>query len=246
VIDWMIRLGALATAIAALELMVVHRAFSDTGVFRWSTLARDFPRAAAPLFSYRGTWLLLILQLGSALALPWLDNPAPAWLAFASSLAISIRFRGSYNGGSDSMLLVVLLAIALVRSNLVLAGLAYAAIQLVMSYAISGVAKLGDARWRDGTALRIVVRLPQYGVPASLAALLSRPSMRLASWGMLAFECGFPIALADRTACVILLGAGATFHFVNAVVFGLNRFLWAWIAAYPALLFWVERIHDGR
>jgi hypothetical protein len=29
-----------------------------------------------------------------------------------------------------------------------------------------------------------------------------------------------------------------TFHLFNALALGLNRFLWAWLAAYPALLFW--------
>jgi hypothetical protein len=40
-----------------------------------------------------------------------------------------------------------------------------------------------------------------------------------------------------------MLAIAAVFHLTNAVVFGLNRFLWAWLAAFPALLFWVERLH---
>ncbi|MCE9573542.1 MAG: HTTM domain-containing protein [Deltaproteobacteria bacterium] len=254
-VAWMARGLALAAAVAALELLRVRRALADTGVFAWPVLRRELagaPRGvravADAVLSYRGTLAVLALQLAAALALPWIDHPAPAWIVFATSLAIAIRFRGAYNGGSDAMLLVVALAVALARSapdsRLALAALGYAAAQLVLSYFIAGVAKLADPAWRRGTALRIVVRLPQYQVAAAAQALLSRPVItRVAAWAMLAFECGFPLALTDRTVCLALLAFGAGFHLTNAIVFGLNRFLWAWLAAYPALVFWVARLH---
>jgi hypothetical protein len=82
--------------------------------------------------------------------------------------------------------------------------------------------------------------LPQYRVPGRLRAVLSRPGpARLAAWAMLGFECGFPLALVDPVLCGALLAAGACFHLANAIAFGLDRFLWAWLAAYPALLYWV-------
>ena len=59
---------------------------------------------------------------------------------------------------------------------------------------------------------------------------------------MLAFECSAPIVLVDPTVCVAWLAIGAAFHLVNAVVFGLDRFLWTWLAAYPALLYWVSEL----
>jgi hypothetical protein len=253
-VAWMARLAGVATVVAALELVWIRHAVSDAGVFRWATLRRDFAGAPAVVraiadrvFCARGIQIVIAVQLASGLALPWLAHPAPAWLAFATTFAIAIRFRGSYNGGSDSMLLVVLLALALARSApggwLAPAALAYAAAQLVLSYFIAGVAKLRDPRWRRGTALPILVQLPHYGVPARAQAILSRPGVaRVATAAMLGFECGFPVALLDPTVCLGLLGAGVAFHLGNAVVFGLNRFLWAWLAGYPALVFWVERL----
>lgn len=254
-VSWMARGLALVGAIAALELLWVRRTLADDGVFAWPVLRRDLARApralrglADAVLSYRGTLGVLALQLAAALALPWIDHAAPAWIVFATSLTISVRFRGSYNGGSDAMVLVVALALALARtapgSRLALAALGYAAAQLVLSYFIAGVAKLADPAWRRGTALPIVVRLPQYQVAPAAQALLSRRLIAgLAGWSMLAFECGFPLALADRAVCLALLAFGAAFHLINAVVFGLNRFLWAWLAAYPALVFWVARLH---
>ena len=247
---WTTRLAAIATSVSALELLVVHRAFCERGVFRWSILRGDYVRAprfvrtlADLAFSTRGTWFLVLLQLASGLALPWIDQVVVPWLAVASTLLIAIRFRGTYNGGSDAMLLVVLIGLAVAASGAPLVGLAYVAVQLVLSYFISGIAKLRDRTWREGRALPVMVGLPQYGVPEAAVRLAAVPVIaKGAGLGMLAFECVFPIALVDERVCIALLGMAAIFHLVNAVVFGLNRFLWAWIAAFPALIFWVQRL----
>jgi hypothetical protein len=246
---WMARAASLATTIAALELIVMHRAVGETGVYRWSTLRCEVPSAlrapAGLVFSTTGTWLVLLAQLAAALALPFTTCAVAPWIAFVTTLLIAMRFRGSYNGGSDSMLLVGLLALAVARTDerLALAGLGYAAAQLVLSYTISGWAKLRDPQWRDGSALDVLVRLPHYGVPPRWIRILTSRAARPASFAMLAFECAFPFALVDIRVCVVMLVIAAVFHLANAVVFGLNRFLWAWLAAFPALLFWVERLH---
>ena len=252
-VAWMARGLALAAAIAALELLRVRRALADTGVFAWPVLRRELagaPRAiraaADVVLSYRGTLAVLALQLAAALALPWLDHPAPAWIVFATSLAIAIRFRGTYNGGSDAMLLVVMLALGLARSApgspLAAAGLAYAAAQLVLSYFVAGISKLGEPAWRSGRAIPMLMRVAHYRTPAWATTVLSKPPIaRLAAWSMLAFECAFPLALVRPSVCAVLVICGAAFHVVNAVVLGLNRFLWTWLAAYPALLYWADR-----
>lgn len=243
-IEWMPRLAALATAVCALELIIVREAFSERGVYAWSVLRAEYGVLARPLgvvFGARGTLLLLVLQLAAAIALPLTTHPAPAWVAFAATFAIAIRWRGTYNGGSDAMLLVVLLAISLARTfpahaN---AALAYAAVQLVLSYFIAGIAKLGDPAWRTGRAMPLIVTLPHYRVPARAAAILASPGAgRFAAYAMLVFECTFPVALLHPTVCLVYLGVGAGFHLVNALAFGLDRFLWVWIAAYPALIHW--------
>ncbi len=77
-------------------------------------------------------------------------------------------------------------------------------------------------------------------MPRTIAALV-RPLSSIGSWAILVFELAFPLAFASPIACTVLLCMGAAFHVANAITFGLNRFLWAWIAAYPALLYWVQR-----
>lgn len=233
-IAWTSRLAAIAAGIAALELAWVHRAW------RRGPLARGHAWITA---------VAVALLLASAATLPWTTSPVPAWLGAASHIALTMRFRGSYNGGSDAMLWVVLLSLALARTapdgELARAGLAYVAAQLVLSYVVAGIAKLGDARWRDGTALAIIARFPRYGAPAWLSRVIAGPVGRVLAWALLAFELGFPLALLHRDACVVLIGVGVGFHLGNAIAFGLNRFLWTWIAAYPALYFWVTFLHRG-
>jgi hypothetical protein len=200
------------------------------------------------LFGTAGTGCVLALQLAAALALPWTAHPLWPWLAFATTLVIAARFRGSYNGGSDAMLLVVLLGLALARTGagddrLVLAGLGYTAAQLVLSYLLAGISKLGDSTWRRGTALAIIVDLPRYGTPTWVRSLFAhRVPAAVATYAVLAWECGIPIAFADPLACRVFLAIAAAFHLGNAIAFGLDRFLWSWLAAFPALLFWVDRL----
>ena len=45
-----------------------------------------------------------------------------------------------------------------------------------------------------------------------------------------------------RPALIAALAVAALFHFANACLFGLNRFFWIWIAAYPSILWLNERV----
>jgi hypothetical protein len=68
---------------------------------------------------------------------------------------------------------------------------------------------------------------------------VARPGVaRAGAWTVLALECAFPLVLVVPGAAWVLLPAAAAFHLANAIVLGLDRFLWAWLAAYPALAHW--------
>jgi len=67
--------------------------------------------------------------------------------------------------------------------------------------------------------------------------------MRIASLGVIGFELSAALVLfAPDTAVVTWLVIAATFHLVNAWVFGLNRFFFAWLAAYPSVVYWATRV----
>ncbi len=164
-----------------------------------------------------------------------------------SSLVISARWRGTLNGGSDAMQVVVLLGLAapalMPGSRLAaMAGLGYIAAQATLSYVIAGLTKLKERAWLRGEALPALLALPRYGAPRALVEALSRPgAARLATAGVLAFECGFPLVFVGGPVTAVILGAGLLFHAVNARVLGLHRFFFAWAAAYPAVWFWAQR-----
>jgi hypothetical protein len=111
-------------------------------------------------------------------------------------------------------------------------------VQLTLSYFIAGAVKLQNPDWRSGRALASFVGSGRYGTPAWLVRAISTgPRPALAAWGVMAFEGGFPLALVSPAVAAALLALGVLFHLGNAAVFGLNRFLLAWLAAYPSLLY---------
>jgi hypothetical protein len=162
-------------------------------------------------------------------------------------LAILCRFRGPYNGGSDRMsllLLICLLAFHLApqrRWQEIAVG--YLAVQVVVSYAIAGWVKLANPDWRNGHAMRDVLQFSVYPVSESIHSWADSPILILAlSWTLMLFEILFPLALADAACLKTALVVAALLHLVNACIFGLNRFLWIWIAAYPCLIWFQQRV----
>lgn len=155
------------------------------------------------------------------------------------------RFRGPYNGGSDKMVLLITTCVmaAHLFPTMAEVALAYLAVQLVLSYAVSGWVKLRNTEWRDGTALAEVFAFSIYTNSEDLRALGQRPAMmRGASWGVIGFELAVPLALVSQITLCAALGVAALFHLTNALLFGLNRFVWAWIAAFPALIWFQGQI----
>ena len=248
------RLIGFAIALQTLELLRVSAELREDGVFAWSILRRDYARLPRPLCALLDAALahprvlgLLWSQLLASLALlAGLGSAYAAGGLVVTGLALSGRFRGPYNGGSDAMSMVVLLGLLIARAlggeRARQVGLGYVAAQLVLSYLIAGLVKLRQPDWREGRALAALLRAPAYAAPSALVSWLERRALtRAASWAVIVFECAVPLALLSPRACLALMVAGACFHLVNARVLGLNRFLWAWLSAYPALWYWATR-----
>ena len=155
------------------------------------------------------------------------------------------RFDGPYNGGADKMAMLVLtcLGIAHLAPGWADVAMAYLAVQLVLSYFISGGVKLLNPDWRNGRALADVFAHSIYPVGGNTRAMARWPRvMFAASWAVILFEIAFPIALLHPTALAFGLGLAAAFHLANAGLFGLNRFFWVWISAFPALVWFQGRL----
>ena len=197
---------------------------------------------------FREERLLFALRAGLSAAL-LLGFGAP-WVLLGLlgvGLAMLHRFQGPYNGGSDKMSLLILFCLCVARwaptLQLAEAALAYLAFQLTLSYFVSGWVKIVNPDWRRGQALRDVFGFSVYPASQSLRGWADRPRAVFAlSWAVMAFEVAFPLALLHPAALAVALTLAAGFHFSNACFFGLNRFFWIWLAAYPSLLWFQQRI----
>jgi hypothetical protein len=192
--------------------------------------------------------LVFALRLTAAILLMAGLMVGPALVVLcASSLVLLHRFNGPYNGGSDKMtvLVVCCLSVAHFAPSPLWAEIAmgYLAVQLVLSYFISGRVKLVNPMWRSGQTLRDVFAFSAYPVSRSLRGWAAKPAMMWAmSWAVIAFEVLFPLSLFTPHTLYAALFIGAAFHLANALLFGLNRFFWVWIAAYPSLIWMQDRL----
>ncbi len=173
-----------------------------------------------------------------------------AWviaLLLILGLVLLNRFQGPYNGGADRMSLLILSCLCLTHflptSQWQELAFGYLAIQLILSYFIAGWVKVINPQWRNGQALVDVFRFSAYPVSESLREWSKSPRILLiASWIVIIFELIFPLSMLSNITLIIALVIAAGFHLSNAFFFGLNRFFWIWIAAYPSILWFQQRI----
>lgn len=80
---------------------------------------------------------------------------------------------------------------------------------------------------------------PQEAENSSLGGSASRMDRlaKILSWAVMLWEVSFPLSLIHPAVCAVYLGLGVIFHLSNFYLFGLNRFVWAWIATYPAIVY---------
>ncbi len=223
-LDIAIRLTEILLAWAFMQQSVEHfrAAKKEQSIF-----IPRFALSALLLLGFQTQWVLLALVI--------LD------------FAILKRFQGPYNGGSSRMSHLILFCLCLTHFAPTLRwqeiAFGYLALQLVLSYFISGWVKVVNPEWRSGRALQDVFQFSAYPVSESLRGWAQRPILLGAmSWAVMLFELVFPLTLLTQTTLIIGLVIAATFHFTNACLFGLNRFFWIWITAYPSILWLQQRI----
>lgn len=199
------------------------------------------PRASQGLMALR---LLLSLTLMAGL----LRGPlglAGAVLLFALALLLLFRWRGAFNGGSDFMTLVGLSGLLIAQLGTALgdaalgwrAALWYVALQSLTSYFVSGWVKLLRPEWRNGRALPVFLDSGIYG-PLPVRTVYRHPgAARAVAWLFTVWEGLFPLALLDVRLALFFCASGTVFHFLVFWFFGLNRFFWAWLVTYPAVLY---------
>ncbi|WP_416548757.1 hypothetical protein ACHEXK_07520 [Limnohabitans sp. DCL3] len=220
---------------------------------RWPALSQEIPARPTWLKAVLNrlfqpkpctTWLCLRGALAIALMLGQVGL-AGAALLFLMGLLLLLRWRGAFNGGSDFMTLVGLSGLLL--SHLVgsftntslgwQAGFWFISLQTVSSYFVSGWVKLLRPEWRSGRALPVFLDTGIYG-PLAPHSIYRNPHVALlCSWSFTLWEGLFPLALLEVRLALLWCAVATLFHFLVFWFFGLNRFFWAWISSFPAVVY---------
>ncbi len=194
----------------------------------------------------------IIHGLRALFSVALLLGATPSWAIIglaALTIAHIYRFQGPYNGGSDRMSLLILFCLCTVHllpdPKWKELAFGYLGLQLVLSYLVSGWVKVVNAPWRSGQALRDVFLFSAYPVSENMRKLAERRRLLfIMSWAVMLFELAFPFAILNQAALFAALFIAAAFHLSNACFFGLNRFFWIWLAAYPSIIWLQGRIFD--
>lgn len=217
-------LTAFAFALQSFEFFLLHK----------SSLAK---KNLARQFIITDQVVLSIMQL--VVLLIWVTTSLPLALALLIfAIFNSWQWRGAFNGGSDYMSIVLLTGLALVELSFPYAGLGYIAVQTLLSYFIAGIEKLRHLEWRNGQALGMVLRSSPYLPKAIFQKLVAKPSFSIIlCWLLIIFECSSLLLFWAPSYALSFIGVALLFHLLNFYFLGLNRFFWAWLASYPAVLF---------
>lgn len=192
------------------------------------------------LFHFFRILLAVLLVIGVA-------QPIAAISLLISGLWLIQKFQGPYNGGSDRMGLLVLFVVASAQLSpdpkWAEYAYGYLAIQVLLSYFMAGVVKLKNPDWRSGKALSDLFLRSAYPVQQKLRSIgNAKKTLQVLAIVLLGFELLFPFSLLHPATLAAALIMAFIFHLTNAWILGLNRFVWAWLAAYPAILWLQSRL----
>lgn len=243
---------SLSLIIQTIEFLTLSNSADVRTKWAWSVQRGDLSHSNKLLrgffdFVFRDSVHLihLVLRLLFAMSLFWGVTLFSGTFLFISTIMLLIRWRGAFNGGSDFMTVVTVtgLLIAVTASHFVdeaqawIAALWYVTIHSVTSYFMSGAVKLLNSQWRKGTALTHFLDGGLYG-PLSKNSLFRKSVIAiLASWSFILWEMSFPLVFIDQQLAVVFCAIAFVFHLLVLRYFGLNRFVWAWTATFPAIIY---------
>lgn len=261
IIDSTYPLLGIGVAISSFEDLLQYRSLADGGLLSWkvSRLANSRTvqgkiAALADMFlcHARFQWIIVmrLMAAGLLITIPFTGWTLGGWsptialfLLVVSTLAYNLRCPFGLSGDHQ---MVVIVAVPLFFASLVSDGhiiqhfaIWFIALQAVLAYVISGWAKLVSATWRSGRAVSGVMSTGEYGNRVVSRMLELWPLLAVvAAWVIIIFESTFPLVFVGVPELTFaFLTIGFLFHFVIAVVMGLNLFFWAFIATYPSILF---------
>jgi len=235
---------SLSLIVQSFEMFSLCKTLDSNSPWSWNHVRNDFINCPSIiLFSldqvYKNNFkLLILLQIGLSLCLPVFPRFIIPLLIITYFL-IALRFRGNFNGGSDAMTMATLvsLAFSLVELKTPI-GFYLLAFHCTLSYFTAGIVKLKNKSWRSGSALQVFLTHSNYPVPAKVQKLAKQKIfISISSLLVIFFECTFPLVWLFPKFTGLYIILAIFFHIINYFCLGLNRFVFAWLASYPALFF---------
>lgn len=246
----MIHLLCFSMALQAIEIFALSRKKSFQKIWSYENLYLDLKRGLPlpeflrkAVFSITGLRAISLIQLSLCMIGPFYPTFLIFMLLLLTHLIICIRFRGTFNGGSDMMTFVILTGILISYGSsderYQKLGLIYITIHTLYSYFKAGLVKVRYKEWRNGHAVPAFLERSLFLDMKTLAqALRFRPQVsRVLGLGVIGFELSSLALPLFPSLSFLYFALAASFHFLNFLCFGLNRFFWIWLTAWPAVLF---------
>lgn len=230
--------------ISAMEYIKKIQIFSSNGLLSWNVMQlkwsnQDQKTLLKPLFKLfneQGLAALFIIRCLLLIGLLFFPLQSTFGWILISLLGVSlltsslITYYGSDGSDQMSMLIIITLIICnlpgLSSPRLTEIGLWFIGLQACLSYAVAGIAKLVSSEWRSGTAVKDVFSTKTYGSKKATMFLQKYPAANsFLCWNVMIMETLFPLCLfLPWQYAMIFLIWGFTFHFLTALIMGLNSF----------------------
>ncbi len=252
-LDWAVRLCAVSQLIGLLELAVARRELAPGGFLDWTLIGVLNPRARTRAGSFiRKTfrrieprlfiWILFVAAAVALLLLAWPSVAPLIAIAWIMQIVIMKRYHLTFDG-SDHMTVVVLLACLLGRVEpdplAARAAVTFLAAEVTLAYLAAGLYKATSSYWQSGHAIAMVVQTRMFGQAAAARLIRHHPVIgRAATYSVFCWESLFVCFLvAPPPVILTILVLGIGFHLGCSVIMGLNRFIFVFVASYPAVLY---------
>jgi hypothetical protein len=240
--------------IKAMEVIFLIKSFDKGKMFDWEIVGRDSMISGkradffGRLYSSRGVLVISMIIILSAVVMAVSFSNILVFkgaLAFFVLSNVLMYYRQGFGlDGADQMSLLILLTCLICflipeNQELRTIGLWFIVSQLMLSYFVSGFAKLISKQWRSGIAIQGILSTYTYGTSFTRSFFTGNLTVsRIVCWATIIFETCFPmIFLFGEYGLYIGVILGVIFHLSIALVMGLNDFVWGFSACYPALLY---------
>lgn len=244
-------------SISTIELLYNWKSFQDDRLYSWKVIATRgyfskkniLHKLAHFLLKYPNFLGVIVFRLIATLLLIvpgiWEFSQAPLFLALVLT-SLMINYRSPFGqDGSDQMSTIVIIVLFLYHinpQNLIIAevGIWFIALQSLLSYFTAGFFKSKGDKWTTNpTAVFLIFNTSTYGSKPIAGYLQNKQqAITFLTWSTVAVEVLFPAVLfTGYPGMIIFLGWGLGFHLMNALVMGLNSFLWAFLATYGAIIY---------